>query len=145
VTWHDGLDIAATLATVGAALLAWLTIRDSRKQARVSADDLVRERRIDFELTVLKELAELNSWVTNQNNRDTQIRVHLSLLPAKELPYLNRRFDIGQYASIGRAADDADALVRSSVTGIPVNVVHRQTGHAEIVAAINRRLAERSS
>ena len=42
----------------GAAVLAWLAIRQAAGQAKRSAEALRRERRRDHELDLLKELAE---------------------------------------------------------------------------------------
>ena len=54
--WKDILDVVSVVATVAAAWLAWLAIRRGNAQAKQSADALVRERRIDFELDQLDQL-----------------------------------------------------------------------------------------
>jgi hypothetical protein len=56
--WHDGLDVVSAGATAVAAALAWWAIRKGNQQAKASADALVRERRIDFELDHLTDLDE---------------------------------------------------------------------------------------
>lgn len=85
MTWHDWLDIATAVATVGAAVLAWLTIRDSRKQAAKARDNLAREWRLDFDLDVLKELADLAASANRTASVTNEITTRLGLLPRNEL------------------------------------------------------------
>jgi hypothetical protein len=56
---REATNVIGVVATVGAAVLAYLSIRQTGIQSEKSARALIRERRIDFELDVLKEMAEI--------------------------------------------------------------------------------------
>lgn len=56
--WQEGLDVVGVVATVVAAVLAWLAILRGNRQARAAAAALVRERRINFELEHLDRMGE---------------------------------------------------------------------------------------
>jgi len=77
MTVRDVLDIFSTGATAVAAYLAWRAIRNGNKQAKESADRIVLERRLDFELDVLKELFEVLRMRPNDHG---SIRLRLELL-----------------------------------------------------------------
>jgi hypothetical protein len=146
MTWLDWLNVAATIATVGAAVLALLTIRDSRRQAQRSAANLVRERRIDYELGLLKELAEYCAWGSIRDDRTAQIRLRLVLLPGEDLPRIREHF-----AATGPLGDMAariqdDALVRNAkAAGVDLVESRQRDWLADISAAIDARLTERAS
>ena len=72
--------IVSTSATVAAAVLAWLAIRNGNKQAKASADALIRERRIDFELDQLDSILQALDLGPNSGMGKDIVRA-LHLLP----------------------------------------------------------------
>lgn len=85
--WVDWLLFAVQLlsliGTGAAALLAFLTIRQAKAQALESQDALVRERRLDFELDVLRDLVLAVSRGDHLNLRGLAV-----LLPADDIPLI---------------------------------------------------------
>ena len=65
-----------------AAVLAAVALRSSRRATRDALNALARERRLQHELDILKDLAE--RW--GQDVRSAQVIVLLRLLPPDELP-----------------------------------------------------------
>ena len=140
MSWRDGLNFAATIATVGAAVLAWLAIRDSREQATKSAINLIRERRIDYELGLLKEIAQYNSWGAMRGDREEQIRFRLSLMPEPALQTCRRFFQLPVAPeAINEAAKRAGQLQINLEQLIPEECL------ADIRTAVAVRLEERSA
>jgi len=135
--WHDVLDVASTAATVAAAGLAWCAIRRGNRQAQASADALVRERRIDFELGHLDKMGEAVG-LGNPGGSETITR-SLTLLPADEFPRLRARVGM----SSTREADAAFTERQKQGQEQAVIDDYQQTMRDEINQAIERRLAER--
>jgi len=83
--WVDWLLFAVQLlsliGTGAAALLAYLTIKQAKVQARESQEALVRERRLDFELDVLKDLVLAVARVDALNLRGLVV-----MLPTADVP-----------------------------------------------------------
>ena len=146
--WHDVLDVASVLGTVAAAGLAWLAIRNGNKQAKASADALVQERRIDFELDHLTELDE--AFLKSEGGAPAlPVQRCLRLLPAGEFRRLREYFSI---ESTPEGATELRRLYESpSVrTGSQLfaqklddGTTYRDALTKEIHGAIERRLAER--
>ena len=136
--WHDVLDVASTAATVAAAGLAWRAIRWGTRQARTSADALVRERRIDFELNQLDKWGEAVEILGNPGNPETFTR-GLTLLPADEFPRLRAR--VGMSSTPEAVAAFAETQKPGQERAV-IDVYH-QAMRDEIDQAIKRRLAER--
>src|SRR5450631_1660221 len=132
--WHDVLDVASTAATVAAAGLAWWAIRWGTRQARASADALVRERRIDFELGHLDKMGEAVERLGNPGGSETFTRA-LTLLPADEFPRLRARVGMSSTPKAVAAFVETQKLRQERA----VIDVYRD----EINQAIKRRLAER--
>jgi hypothetical protein len=88
--WIDFRDWATAVATAAAAVFAAWTIRQAKKQAERSAADLVRERRIDWELGLLKELAQEAEGDVNVPGGGVRqgLLLRLRLLGDKRLPTL---------------------------------------------------------
>lgn len=82
------LNVLSTLGTVLAAGLAYAAIRSGNKQAKASADALVRERRIDFELDHLERLLEGLDKGPLVSSMPETMRRSLNLLPAPGLERL---------------------------------------------------------
>jgi hypothetical protein len=135
--WRDVLDVASTAATVAAAGLAWWAIRRGNRQARASADALVRERRIDFELGHLDKMGEAVERLGNPGGSETFTRA-LTLLPADEFPRLRARVGMSSTPKAVAAFVETQKLGQEQA----VDVYH-QGMRDEINQAIKRRLAER--
>jgi hypothetical protein len=150
--WKDLLEVASTVGTVMAAALAVVAIRNGNKQAKTSADALVRERRLDFELDQLtgmtSALAELAQNFESAVARIT-IANGLRLLPEEELA--NVRAYMG--APTTHAAEVLAARLNERAVLMVRNVTKEavdESGHlygdlliGELDTAIRRRLAAR--
>jgi hypothetical protein len=89
------LDVVGDIATAGAATFAAYAIWQSRRQAEKSARALIAERRADYEISVLRDLAE-NVWRSpNIADRNDRCRLLLNLSPA-DLPIARAHFNVGQ-------------------------------------------------
>jgi hypothetical protein len=138
--WH-WLDVVGAVATSAAAFLAWLAIRRSGKEAQASRDALVRERRIDFQLGILKEVAEVSQhWP-----KEARYTTLASLLPESLIPLTRAVLDLPApeaarvriqevvdaandaepYLTIGRATAAAD-LVAEEVTQAILNLLEER-------------------
>lgn len=86
----DWILFATQLASVAvgaaAAWLAAVTIRATKTQAKQSQDALLRERRIDFELGVLRDLAEYNLKGHSVSWASEMFTVLAAMLPADLVP-----------------------------------------------------------
>ena len=94
--WIDLRDWLSTIATAVAAWLAFIAITQSKRQAKENADAIVTERRVDYELGLLKELAEYNSasHTINQPDKFEQMSTRLRLLGPDRLPMTRALFDL---------------------------------------------------
>ena len=79
------LDLLSVVATAAAAVLAAVTIRQAKKQAKASQEALRSERVAEFRLGLLKEIAHLNLSTTDYP--DAEIRLMASMLPAQLIPF----------------------------------------------------------
>lgn len=80
------LDITATVATAVAAVLAYITIRQAKKQSAEASAALLTERVVEFRLHVLRELAEANIRSSNVSFASETVRVLASMLPRDLVP-----------------------------------------------------------
>lgn len=134
------LELLSIIATAGAAVLAWLAIKQTQNQAKKSADALVRERRIDFELDVLTELIDMTSrghWA----NELLLMQARLQLLSEDEVA--RTRAAAGLTASEAASAT-VQAARRDKLLGSNDYDAVRDFVGAELRAAVSRRLEERS-
>lgn len=85
------VQIISAVGSVGAVIFAAWTIHEARKSATASATALVRERRIDFELDVLRDIHSLINDLSRSGGRlKAQIRPLLKLLPNARLDYTGK-------------------------------------------------------
>ena len=142
--WHDVVDVASAVGTVAAAMLAWAAILRGNKQAKESADALVQERRIDFELNQLDKMGDALARGFNVAFVPATLKRGMTLLPADQFPMLRQVFGMSSTPAAQAALTEAN---RS--TGSPLDVVlttgasYGQGMLDEIDQAITRRLAER--
>lgn len=92
--WIDIRDWAGVAATTVAALLAAYAIWQSKKDARRSAAALVGERMVQFEISILRELADF-VWQDETVAYRTQRCRLLLRLSSSELPLTRGRFEDG--------------------------------------------------
>jgi hypothetical protein len=129
----DG-DLASTLAswaTVAAIIVAvialWVAV-----QAR---KDLVRERRYDFELDLLRRLIDLNEKYGPATFTSPESSVLVRMLPAHEFPLLT--------LTAGLPADGNIQTLLEGLEGTDRTDRHRELLRKELVNAIARRLERR--
>lgn len=139
----DWLEVVSTIATVAAAGLAAWTIRQSKKQAKESQDALIAERRIDFELGVLADLAELveKRWLSDDGSRRLRIRTVAQMLPAETIPLTraaaglpttdeakavaDERRKVAGFSDAHLLNDMKDELLEEIFRGVQENLEHR--------------------
>lgn len=134
-------EATGTLSTIAAALLAAGAIWQAKKAGDRNAELLVRERRADFDLDVLKDLAELVAQDVHVVTRVSRARVALQLLPPKTVPLCRRHFGLP-------STPEADAEHARLVGGMePRNVAAeiRPALQEEILDAVTALLARRDA
>ena len=143
--WIDLRDWLSTIATAVAAWLAYIAITQSKRQARENAEAIVRERRVDYELGLLKELAEYDSasHTINQPDKFEQMSTRLRLLGPDRLPITRALFNLP-------TTDDGIRAKDAALSGIPLDLNDpRIAGRSAILDEINTTadalLAERGS
>ena len=139
--WIDDVllvvQLLSLLATAWAAWLAFRTIRETKAQARKAQAALLLERRLDFELNVLREL------VLAANRLETvKIRAMAIMLPAEDVPVTRASVNL---PSTAHAADEIAhlALPRGSHPTIYVEAA-LDAINEELLRAISARVANRA-
>ena len=143
-TGHDWLDVLGILATVAAAGLAAFALIQTRRESRRAGEALIRERRIDFELGLLKEMTE-----TLMRGQIAAVLPQLALLPAVE--FQAARALVGSAdanpAALAELTAANQAYNAANAAGQPlaksVAQVYTERTLAEVRAAVTRRLGER--
>ncbi|MEV6986821.1 hypothetical protein AB0M95_36955 [Sphaerisporangium sp. NPDC051017] len=85
-TWKDWVDVVAAAAGLLAVAFAIVTVRQTAAQGAENMRALQRERRIDFELDVLSQLAEYNQKDTNTSGATARIETLARMLPKELIP-----------------------------------------------------------
>ena len=142
--WVDWtLFVSQVISAFGAAGAIWfaaLTIKGSKVQAKKSNDALIRERRVDFELRVLRDLAEYNLRSDHVSGAHEQFTVLAAMLPAELVPQARAAVRVDT-APRGREAVDA-SMANPSLSGTARNRLKLDI-QQEILAAIALRVSER--
>lgn len=144
--WQEGLDVVGVVATVVAAVLAWLAILRGNRQARAAAAALVRERRINFELEHLDRMGEALEKGPSVAFTVETIQRGLRMLPGDELPRMRARYLSDSTPEAMKELERVNVLPPGQsvwdapVTGFPT---YKTALREEIREAIRRRLAER--
>jgi hypothetical protein len=94
------LDVVSAIGTVLAAGLAAWALLQSGKASERALNALRDERRLDFELDLLMELADLHEQTVGTPAHRPQIGTRLALLPPMEFPVARSRYT-------GRHVDEA--------------------------------------
>ena len=138
----DGWSIASTVATGTAAVFAAWAVWQSKVQAKKSQRALLLERRADFELGVLSQLAEYNEKPSSVTWADALFKSLASMLPESDVPIAR--------ACVGLPAPaDAFSRVNARTAGVqgsskPRDLLRQDIAH-EILAAVRLRVGERPS
>ncbi|SRR6266568_2238631 len=140
--WVDwllfGIQVISLLGTSAAAILAFLTIREAKRQAKDATDTLVRERRLDFELDILRDLV-----LAVERVDAAAVRGLALMLPATDIP-------LTRAAARLPANDQAEARLKalglpaaahptSGIDGLKIEIAD------ELVEAIATRVEERQA
>jgi hypothetical protein len=94
--WIDLRDWASTIATAAAAWLAYIAIRQTQRQAKVSADALLEERHVTYTLEVLRDLGDavMLNWNFKERGAGARVRVQTLLhLCPERMPMTRCAFD----------------------------------------------------
>ena len=134
------VQLVGIAATVAAAWFAYWSIRKSGKQAKRAADALVRERRLDFELDLLKELAEVLTWPQGRPEQHEQLALRLRMLPSRGLELCRRASGIDGPTERQAVLDGRDIHYAMMPDGRSV----QEHLLEEVQQAIRTRLEERS-
>jgi hypothetical protein len=130
----DWLTYTSVAATVGAAVLALLAILYSGLQARKTQKAMLRERRADFELGLLAEMARQFGITQLQHLSGYVWALIRESSPPQDLPVLRAHF--------GRYPTQEGQEVRNAIPGdAEGNRQLHELVRVEIEAAIERRLA----
>lgn len=134
-----GIQGVSAVATVFAAWYAARAIVIARRQASETAERLRRERRIDFQLDVLRDLANHNLRGENVGWTGPEYRVLAALLPPDLVPL--SRAVIG-LASTPEAVATVQAREAQGISG-SLREAFRPEIEEEIIVAIERLIRER--
>lgn len=135
--WAELLGI---VATAGAAFLALVTIIQAKRQAQRSADALIRERRIDFELGVLVDVLELvESSSSSMAGRDARVRAFARTLGMDAVPLLRAATHLDT-TEAGKALSRQLLASKAHTTDLDHM---REPVIDELVSAIEQRVSER--
>lgn len=144
--WKVLFDILASVGTLAAAVLAAVTIRQAKKQAKASQDALLLERRVEFQLDLLKELASFN---LHSNDFEMRLRAemlrpdlfpltrkHLRLESTPEAAdFLRRLRAAGQVPVRDESADELQQAISTSLEARSITGVSRRHFWARITRA----------
>ncbi|MBG0830530.1 hypothetical protein HS041_22470 [Planomonospora sp. ID67723] len=136
------LEYANAIGTLTAAGFAAWTIRQSAKSSAENQQALIRERRIDFELGILAELAELNANEEMGNNRTIRIGTKASMLPIDMIPITRAAVKL-------ESTPEAEKIVQEKIADKQISPFIRESNYLkeeisrEVLNAITSRLSER--
>lgn len=137
------VDVAQVVGAAGAVIALWLAGRAnaaSKKQAAVAIDHLVHERRIEFELGILRDIARLVAtpdFVIADGPVRAQIMTLVALLGYDQVPLTCAAVGLEAPSDAKTAVDDALRL-RQPGGGAVLTLVL-----GEVRSAIFQRVAER--
>jgi hypothetical protein len=138
-TW---LEYANAIATGTAALLAAGALIQSSRNSNANQKALIRERRIDFELDILVDLAEANAAEQVGTIRDTRLSTRSAMLPRDLLPITRAAVNLESSPEAEKLVEDqvADKLRNAMIT--KSNYLKQEICQ-EILEAIKTKLKER--
>lgn len=136
--WRSVVDVVVAAATVAAAMLAL----DANRRAAKSAEALVRERRIDFQLDVLMQIDELLTHSSSTYGRDARLKSLARLIPDDLLPATTVITGHSQNAD-GVALRDQALKRTENLHGTSVIDRCKKEMRDEVAIAVRRLLDER--
>ncbi|MFC4533073.1 hypothetical protein [Sphaerisporangium dianthi] len=135
--WNEWVDLVAALAGLAAVFFAIVAVRQASKQAAENMEALRLERRIDFELNVLSQLAEYNEKGSNVFGADARVRTLAGMLPEVLIPLTRSAVSLP-------STPEADARTQQARPGASeARESLRNEIADEIYEAIQKRLEER--
>jgi hypothetical protein len=145
--WIDIRDWLGAITTALAAGFAAYAIWQSKRQAEKSNQALIAERRADYALDILRDLAEFVSKDGSVAGRNETVKLLLQLSPAR-IPTARAQFGVNptehDYAAYSELIAKGRAMNQSGQTiGLTVDDVTRPVILAEIKDAIDEELARR--
>lgn len=136
IVQHDALDYVLTASTVFATgFAAWAILA-----ARSARGALVTERRLDFELVTLRELADYYERI--DTGTQGLVVTRLRMLPLDDFPWLADTMGLRVNEAVQAERRKLQALGSAQYNSIAKGT-ERDAIRAEIDAAITKRLASR--
>lgn len=142
-----GVQIIGMLGTVIAVLFAVVAIRNGNAHTRAAQEGALRERRIDFQLGVLRDLGELNLSPDGSNKSIGQLTLLAAMLPIELVPVARVVAGLETTWEAGELRDHtADKLKENSHQNwdkYPVWGVLQQQIQTELLSAVEKLAHER--
>jgi hypothetical protein len=138
------LDVIGIVATVLAALLALGAVIQSGRQARKASEALRKERRLDFELDALRDLADELSHSSTVGGMGEQAKTLLRMLPSDGLQLTRDAFAMDGDERHRQLVQRTTPLPGSDIFSAELDgeLVHDLV-RAEVLAAIKVRVDSR--
>jgi len=146
MAWPDVRDWIAASATTFAAVFAAVAIWQGKKSAERSATALIRERRIDFELGILKELAQvLDRGDAYAGGKIAPSRTLINLLDDDIVPMYRHAVDLETTPDARRRVEAASGALGTAREFNPRLTASDEAIREEVKSAIRNLLTERDS
>jgi hypothetical protein len=140
-------QVAGTLGTLVAVWVAVVAIRAANAHARAAAQAALHERSIDFQLGVLRDLAEVNLRPDGTDLAIGQLKLLASMLPIDSVPIARAVAGLATTPEAGllkdETSDQLKAIEPQDWSSYPVWGVLRQRIQDELVAAAGTLVSER--
>lgn len=141
-------QVVGTVGTLGAVWVAVVTVRMSAAQTRSAEEGLRRDRRIDFQLGVLRELGQVNLRPDGTDLTIGQLKLLAAMLPVDLVPIarvvagLETTWAAGELRD--KVADELKATERQDWESYPVWHRLQRDIERELVAAAEQLLGQRA-
>lgn len=141
-------QVVGTAGTLGAVWLAVVTVRKSAAQARSAEEGLRRDRRIDFQLGILRELGQVNLRPDGTDLAIGQLKLLAAMLPVDLVPIarvvagLETTWAAGELRD--KVADELKATERQDWESYPVWHRLQRDIERELVGAAEQLLGQRA-
>ncbi|MCU1657781.1 MAG: hypothetical protein JWO57_2437 [Pseudonocardiales bacterium] len=140
-------QVLGTLGTLAALWVAVLTVRRGSKQARAAENAMLRERRIDFQLGVLRDLAQANLRPDGSDVAIGHLKLLAAMLPVHMVPFARVMAGLETTQAAGELRDrTADRLKENACqdwSTYPVWGAFQQQIQDELVVAAGKLVRER--
>lgn len=140
-------QVAGTLGTLAAVVIATITVRKAAQQARDAEAAMLRDRRIDFQLGVIRELAQLNLRPGGSAVEIGHLKLLASMLPVELVPITRAVAGIETTWAAGeerdRTAEELKSKPSQDWDSYPVWGCLRHKIEVELLASTHQLTAER--